>query len=902
MVKIPYAPVQQVQIARESPAYQQIDTRGLENAFGAQIGQAVSGLGKSLGNAFAEVGAVYEQRQEKAATFDAERRFQEMNGELARNWLEVKRGAPVNGEGLPEKMSTTFQNIADKGFLESLPQQYRERYAARVENLRQDYALKSISEKFQMQDRHSQTTLNERFQEEIKGVSADPNSYDARAAAIGELIRTSTLPEETKEAFAKQAVEGLKIARARREEPEIVAAATGGLEGALRQRESSNNPRVVNQLGYAGSYQFGAPRLTTMGVYRPGANEDLEGWSKSGRHAPGKWSGTFNIPGFPEVRTLDDFLANPAAQRKAYDIHDNLMDQEIDRMGFRKYVGTTHRGVPITVEGLKAGMHLGGAGGVQKFFQGEDSADANGTKVASYIRMGAGVKDAPSRYAGVPQEKLERAMNDGINERARDEATANAARTAQNKAQFDSLMLAIDRGQAGRTEIESGRTQGWLDDAGTLRAENALDALNKKTETLREAQAKMGDGAYGWNPLNPEDKKSINVLSEKAAEFMKPAERMAYDVQTWEKTQIASDNLMRDLGGGMISTDPQRISAAAQIASNMVARNPNAFAGAENRQMIERNAWEYQRLTQGLGFTTKEAVERIAGMNDPDFKVKSAPKESQLAKFKQELTQQDLTGEILQQLNPGFWFAAARGKPTDASQLGVGASQIQAVQNFYKEYITDYYAQHADLDAAKNFAKNKLNQQFGISQGTLMMFPPEKAQGIPAINGTKDWVYRQAAMDITALTGKPVKAENVELVPTDGGSGGTSTRDAFAQGKIVPYEVRFWTEENGYRVYDTLYIPGTRHGRVWAPDAAKFQETVAPDALVDAVNKAMKKSGEANARREAGAPVKLEGPANRALEERTGMSFQSGDRNIPQGSEAGAPAPFDVNLRGWRNN
>jgi len=837
MAKIPYSPTQQVGIAREAPAYQQIDMRGLADSFGAGLGRAAVGAGQAIGGALSEIGGIYQLRQEQSAKFDAERRFQELNGELHRQWQEVRRGTPVNGEGLPEKMSQTFQNLADESFLKKLPAELQQRYAPRVENLRQDFALKSITEKFKMQDAFSQTTLNDRFQEEIKGIMADPSTTDARMAALGQLIKESTLPDDTKESFAKQAVEGLRLARARREaqdNPELVAAATGGLEGALRQRESSNNPRIVNQFGYAGSYQFGAPRLATMGVYTPGANENLEGWSKTGATASGKWSGTFNIPGFPEVKTLQDFLANPQAQRKAYEIHDQLMDQEIDRNGFRQYVGQTVRGIPITVEGLKAGLHLGGIGGVQKFFSGEDSADANGTKVASYIRMGAGVQGAPSRYAGVPLDKLERAMNDGINERARDESTATALRQAQNKQQIDALMLAIDRGQAGKTEIEGGRQQGWLDDAATLRAENALDALNKKTEDLRVAQTKLSTEGYGWNPLQPDDRKSVNTLSDKADELMKPAERMTYDVDLWQRTGIASDNLMRDVAGGLVSNNSQRVEMAANVAANMLRNNPNAFVGAVERDRIEKAAISYMNEVK-LNRSGAEAAKKIALDNDPVEKAKRLPGPNQVQEFQKKLNETDMTSRILGEFNPGFFGQAGSllttgGRQPSAADIGLNPMQKASVVGQYKDLVMDYYKETGDESKAHEFAKFKMNQQFGISNGRLLQFPPEKAAGVPAVNGKKDWVYQQAAKDIMDYTGKPVKPEEVRLIPTIG------TRDAFISGKPVPYEIQYLDNSSGFPVWEKAYVKNSFRGVTFVPDAAKFNMDLAPEALTRGIN------------------------------------------------------------------
>lgn len=181
-----------------------------------------------------------------------------------------------------------------------------------------------------------------------------------------------------------------------------LAAARGGYEGALINRESSGNPRTVNSLGYAGLYQFGAPLLSTLGLYKPGADENLQSWSTTSAGAPGKWSGSFNIPGFPGIRTLADFRESPEAQRAAFQASTAYYDKEIDRRGLGQFIGQTVNGVPITREGLYTGAHLGGIAGTDNWLRGGvDRGDANGSKISGYIRMAANAGPG----AGSPNEQ-----------------------------------------------------------------------------------------------------------------------------------------------------------------------------------------------------------------------------------------------------------------------------------------------------------------------------------------------------------------------------------------------------------------------------------------------------------------------------------------------------------------
>lgn len=143
----------------------------------------------------------------------------------------------------------------------------------------------------------------------------------------------------------------------------------------LGASEGGNNPAAVNSGGYSGQYQFGAPRLSELGLYKPAAGEDPKS---------NKWSGSFNIPGFPNVKTQADFLKDKDAQNAAYGIHMQNIDQAIAAMP---------GAAQLDQNGLRAVAHLGGVTGMQKFIQtgGQyNPADSNGTHLSDYYQKFSG--------------------------------------------------------------------------------------------------------------------------------------------------------------------------------------------------------------------------------------------------------------------------------------------------------------------------------------------------------------------------------------------------------------------------------------------------------------------------------------------------------------------------------
>ena len=172
-------------------------------------------------------------------------------------------------------------------------------------------------------------------------------------------------------------------------------AALGAVSAEARplvRMESGGDPDIVNRFGYAGLFQFGAPLLAHLGLYSPGPKENLSTWSKTARTAPGKWSGTFSIPGFPAIRTLSDFLGSRPAQLAAFRLHRANMEQQIAKRGLDGYVDHDIDGTMITRTGLLYMIHLGGAGGAQRVLRTHGRAnptDANGTSLLDYARLGA---------------------------------------------------------------------------------------------------------------------------------------------------------------------------------------------------------------------------------------------------------------------------------------------------------------------------------------------------------------------------------------------------------------------------------------------------------------------------------------------------------------------------------
>jgi hypothetical protein len=143
---------------------------------------------------------------------------------------------------------------------------------------------------------------------------------------------------------------------------------------ALAKRESSNNPKAVNSLGYTGKYQFGAAALEDLGYLKPGSYKKYKNKAIK----------------MPEQWTSKDGMTDMETFMGSEGIQDAAMSDYLDI----NYKRLKRQGVPVDemsdkeVAGLLSASHLVGTGGAEALHEGGDSADAYGSKASEYQELG----------------------------------------------------------------------------------------------------------------------------------------------------------------------------------------------------------------------------------------------------------------------------------------------------------------------------------------------------------------------------------------------------------------------------------------------------------------------------------------------------------------------------------
>lgn len=180
-----------------------------------------------------------------------------------------------------------------------------------------------------------------------------------------------------------------------------------GLRTAQRQFDILNGtaPAAVAGSTTNGSAELSPgfeDRLTTGGTYKgvryggesggqwnptPTPNTDKDG---NTYYVYGKFQmGPGEIKTYaPPGTTIQQFRDSPEIQTQAFHAYQADHIRDIHRLGLDQYIGQDYNGVPITMDGLVAGAHLGGIGGLQRFLSDpkhHNPSDNLGTSIGSYV-------------------------------------------------------------------------------------------------------------------------------------------------------------------------------------------------------------------------------------------------------------------------------------------------------------------------------------------------------------------------------------------------------------------------------------------------------------------------------------------------------------------------------------
>ena len=653
----------------------------------------------------------------------------------------------------------------------------------------------------------------------VNGLSAgqgiDPGRYNDVVAGLKRSGAFGTLSKLQGQVAIKNAVEPL----AHLPPSQSLAYTKSLLEGSpaatqLAQAESGGKPDVVNQFGYAGKYQLGAPRLDTLGLYKPGPGEDLNTWKNTPRDAPGKWTGEFQIPGFPQVKTLQDFLGNPQAQDAVMQVQQQRANQEITVRGLDRFLGQTVNGTVVTRPGIVAMIHLGGPGSAQAYLESggqTNPADANGKTVGDYLKLGETSTDRTYPPAGIVAKAVKTEYVKLIRKDWPEMKAVIESGKIVNPQDFEAIRYAAEKSgdEAWKREVESmavaqrgndainkssvSQGQAILDSVGrefdadgvrSVDEQRVLKAMEenfqRKVKQVTESPVDyaLANGASVPSPLNFADPALARAA---VAERVNLARGVSQDQGVAPGSPFrAADR--QAIAGAIASGDAKQ----AGVAMDSVFAVPDQMLvpalSPEIRSAVQGAArsTDVGKYNAAMGFLEKmwarapETAQKLFGddaisamqvwqekirYQTPDQIAEDRMKSlDPQVRERRKLAEKDGL-EIARKVKPGDIAAAFDESwlPFNTPEMPVHPDTRDALMGDFDNLFSQFYAEVPNKDVAMQKTVERLKTKWGASQvngGRLMLNAPERFY--PAVDGNHGWMKTELESGLARQIGKPM--------------------------------------------------------------------------------------------------------------------------------------------------
>lgn len=764
-------------------------------AFGAGIGaglQQIGEAGQQAGAAMQQLVLAKQQEEDRLAEFDRQTQFVNFGSDQSTKLTEASRDLSGPAQDFTKSRMEGFDADAT-AFLEKVPARFQPAWKARMAQLRSGVAGEALRTEFTQRDNYYKTTIGDSLGKLLNGAMSSPDKLDAWKAQGEEIINTSGLSAQDKLEYTTRWKGQIGVAAAQgdlQRDPEGAMARLGGIDFIVETKDGYAGSGATYTKGGAASLKGdvinffvgkGVPQSVARGI-AAGIESESSGDHRivnkeSGAYGLGQWLG-------PRKEALfARYGNNPTREQQLEFLYSELkggdrggpavLAAKDEGQAVDRYIRGFMRPGKDTETGIRRGMKALG----YKVQEGAPAGDGSVTMRT----VGNGTVDP--RYADIPIDARIQLIGAAEREIKQRDQEVQVAQQEQHNTWLNQFMNDLNDGKAGAEDIEAARKSGRLTDFDEInRAQGIVEARQKATLDIDTFNALSAQPGFAWNPYDDRQRKAVDAAV--AAQGGTPM--AAFNV--WQKTGILGKAGGVALRGAMISTDPNSVSAGASIASSMLARNPNAFAGVEGGEEIERNALLYGHYVNDLGYSPGDAAKRVAEQNTPEMRRKIQMGQPEVAAFRKTVQRTDVQGMLGKALDT-TWFD---GKPTF-----LGPEQRQAAGQDYADLAADHFQRYGDANAAQSYASAQMRRLYGVVNGRLMKYPPTRAY--PVIGGSQSYIFEQAAADIKKVTGRAVDPSKVYLLPIP-----TATAEAFRAGKAPPYEVHYIDQVSGQSVYRTL--------------------------------------------------------------------------------------------------
>ncbi len=785
-------------------------------------------VGPALATGLSEVGTslhkavqAYQHDQDSLQRFNTQASFLDFTGqEDQRLQTEATEKMPLGGKdftrnyvsGNPEAdgEQDTFDARSKQWIETHTPEgsELRAQFEAKLQGLRNTVSAHALAKELTTRESYTNSTITDAMAR-AKSTFADtptPEQLTAASKQVDDLIESSGLTPGAKEAYRKQWARDSEMAfnmsreqrfpgsvveghqdKARKTVGETRVFDPANLEGYLDKTKGienpSSNPAAVSPTGARGDFQFIKSTWDQFG--KGDINNPADNRAAAGRLAVANASTLQSVLGRPPTEA-EVYLAHQQGAQGAAALLSHPGENAV--VALNRYAGLTMQEAErnLRVNGGDSRMTAGAfAAKWTKRFDGstpQGAVDAASRTAHLSIRA-----DAPT--SNLTFEDKMRLLDFSQRNFDKTMADVNAAQVAAHTDWVSNFEKAAHDGAAGRADLEAAWKDGKFRDFNEYAAvENRIIMREKKTADATAFGTRMADPNQQWNPFSADDRKVVNA----GHEALGATPESGFEI--FKRTGILPEATTAFMRGALVSQDPQRVETAATIAGNMLSRNPNALAGLPSGDDIEKAGITFNHYVNDLGMSSKDAAQRLTERNTPEWKSRVGVRDEQAKAFKDTLMKDTPASAIADAMDPGIFSRAPSVNAMPPEQRG---EMLQT----YAELATDYFTHNgADPAEAKAYASKKMQQLYGLSNGVLMKYPPEKGYPKDA-EGGQGYIYEQAAKDLKTITGADVAARDIYLTPIP-----RATAEAFKAGQPAPYLLHYREMIDGIPIWKS--VPG----------------------------------------------------------------------------------------------
>ncbi|WP_170759993.1 hypothetical protein [Ruegeria lacuscaerulensis] len=280
-----------------------------------------------------------------------------------------------------------------------------------------------------------------------------------------------------------------------------------------------------------------------------------------------------------------------------------------------------------------------------------------------------------------------------------------------------------------------------------------LQKARKEQADMQTTVANLNNPDFGWDIYDTKQRNAIDDAFKASLDGESPMsdQGLASSLRIADRTGFVPKSTFNALRGAMNSDDPETLSRALEFAGNALDVQATAITPYGGRSEIERALSDYRFHGQFMDGT--EAAQKIIDARQDVPKNVSDEAKKQVKK----LSISDVSDHF-----DKSWFSSP--------DLGSDREQF-AIMSEYQRLFKDAYIETGEFDTAQARALDQMGRVYGTNAVTgsdrLMKYPPQKFY--PAINGSHDWMTRQAVDEISAEafgkdSNKRLDPGNIKLV------------------------------------------------------------------------------------------------------------------------------------------